>query len=157
MKLIGKLLFATMLLAAVPSLHAAFSFTQPVDLGVADVTETAVNVGTITIHTANVGTEVLAANADRLDFEIEVSSCNPNGGSNTTSKLFYSFSSTGISSTTAASSYPWIDQAGTGGRYKITNAQHINYQGPVYIVGESAVTTCKVRVREFESSSQLFR
>lgn len=160
MKLRKLLVVAAVLFSFSPLLLKAAPqpvLTAGINVSSANVTETAVTVSTIQIHTASIGTQVLAANADRLSFDIQVTSCAPNAA--TTTKVYYSFSS-GISSSTVANgtAYQWITQGaiGTKPEVHLVNPPYMDYTGPIFMVNDGTLN-CIVVVRDVTSTSQLYR
>ena len=143
-----KLIVAMAILLAPLAAHAIdHTYLLNVPTVVDNLTETSVLVSSL----SNTGA-VLAANADRIGFDIQITTCPA-----AAPRVWYSFDSTGVSTITASATN--LMNMYVGGTY--TDSQNhwvrqpdgIIHQGPIYMRAEQ--TGCYAIVREWTSSSPL--
>lgn len=152
MKLIRNLLIgAALVLSTVLSVKAASpTYQAAVGLQASDVTE-----NLVVISTGGLGQSitVLAANANRLDFDIEVVTCTV-----PTSKVFYAYDGSFTAGVPSVSTATWVNFASADpNTRRFRKPDWVMPIGAIVAITDGAATSCWAVVREWTSSSQLFR
>lgn len=136
----GIILFPSFLKAAAP----IAVYPVGLQLGTADLTETAVLISSLT----NTGA-VLAANPDRVAFDVQVTTCPASAP-----KVWYSFDSTGVSTITVSATSV-INTANDATQRYVTQPANVTHTGPVYMRAEQ--TGCYAISREWVTTSPVLR
>lgn len=148
MKIISKVLLV-LSLVAMPFLAKAAApipvYVVGLQLGTADLTETAVLISS----TSNTGA-ILAANTDRIAFDVQVTTCVVSAP-----KVWYSFDTTGVSTiTTSATNIIDMATGNFADRFVVQPA-NVVHTGPVYMRAEQ--TGCYAIAREWVTTSPVLR
>lgn len=153
MKLLRNIIIGVALLV-LPRMSQAVDrvYSIPPQLNAAGATETVVVVSTGSTASLAAGI-VLAANASRMDFDIEVTSCTVS-----TSKVWYAYDSgfnLALSSNTAAN---WVNfSLADPSQRKFKKPDWIMPVGAIYAATDGAANSCVVVVREWVSTSPVFQ
>lgn len=138
-----KQLFVLAALLFLPSVSKAIDYNWSLPIKVTSPTEVA-----SAVATNSTGSIVLANNANRLAWDIQVTTC-----TSPTTKVFYSFGAT--LSTVTASASQWTSINNGANLAHIVQPGFIGYTGPISMAAEA--TGCVVNVRELTSTSPIFQ
>lgn len=153
-KMLKGLILSLALFIAPLAVSYSADFIRPINLGSAEVTESLVTIS------SQANTTVLAANGNRLDFEIQVTTC-----AGTTTDVYYAYDGSFTvfaTSATVGNRIAWA--IGTG-----ANVDLLYFKKPDWIIptgaivaeanglGTTADGVCVAMVREWTSSSPYLR
>ena len=147
MRSLKSLLFgmSLLLVSTLTAFGADAVWTLPIRVDGTGLTETPVAISSIT------RTTLLAANPDRIAFDIQIATCATPAGTST--KIWYAYDGTVSSGTPTTSS--WLDTGGAEVENWLVQPRGIVYTGIVKAIADK--NGCVAVVREWELTSQKYK